>query len=208
MTPWTYSASIDPMMDMPSKPPKYNFLATQVWPSAREASFFLEKHVEKSWICCEFGCGPGLPSLTMANIGCKMVISTDVDEVALSIVQKAADEQNFTNIRTKIIDLTGSTCVLDEIRADLYVMSDVFENSQVAYGAAKMTMKALESGSKCWVFAQSDRAQRNFYVDKLKELGAEMYGLLEWTLSKDVSSLKSDMLLLIDLDELNVNYGC
>jgi predicted nicotinamide N-methyase len=207
-SPWTYTASVDPTIEQLSPFPKYNFLATQVWPSAREASFFLETHVDKSWKCCELGCGPGLPSLTIAQIGCKSVIATDVDEVALEIVQKAANEQHLKNLQTMRVDLTGSSEVLDEILANLYIMSDVFENSQVAYGAAQMTIKVLDSGAKCWVFAQSDRAQRNFYVEKLKELGAEKYGPLDWRLSNRVEPKGPDTLLLIDLDEVNVDYGC
>jgi predicted nicotinamide N-methyase len=207
-SPWTYTASVDPTIEQVSAVQKYNFLATQVWPSAREASFFLEKHVNKSWKCCELGCGPGLPSLTMAQAGCKTVIATDVDEVALEMVQKAANEQQLTNLQTMKVDLTGPTGVLDEILADLYIMSDVFENSQVAFGAANMTMNALNSGARCWVFAQSDRAQRNSYIEKLQELGAEKYGLLEWRLSNRVEPKGSDTLLLIDLDEVNVDYGC
>ena len=207
-SPWTYTASVDPDIEQPLALPNHNFLATQVWPSAREASFFLENHVDKSWKCCELGCGPGLPSLTIAHAGCKSVIATDVDEIALEMVKKAAEEQQLINLRTMSVDLTGQPGVLDEIQANLYIMSDVFENSQVAFGAAHITIKALDSGSRCWVFAQSDRAQRNFYVDKLRELGAEKYGSLDWRLSNCIEPEGPDTLLLIDLDEINVDYGC
>lgn len=44
-----------------------NFLATQVWPSARAAATTIEKCSDPSWIICEFGCGPGLPSIVAAS---------------------------------------------------------------------------------------------------------------------------------------------
>ena len=187
---------------------KYNFLATQVWPSARQASFVLEEYVDPKWTVCELGCGPALPSLVLAGLGLPRIIATDLDLLALSMVETAADEQGYHNLETKCVDLTGNVQILDEIHADLYVMSDVFENSIVAKGAAKMTLKALESGSKVWTFAQSDRAQRDVYVQELKRLGASKFGVIEWRMSDDRSiDLHNNQIALLDLDELTINYG-
>ena len=46
--------------------PSNNYLATQVWPSARVASFAVEEYLDPSMVAAELGCGPGLPSLTAA----------------------------------------------------------------------------------------------------------------------------------------------
>jgi len=164
--------------------------------------------VDTSWTVCELGCGPALPSLVLAGLGLPLVIATDLDELALDMVTKAAQEQGFDNLKTKCVDLTGNTDVLDQINADLYVMSDVFENGHVAKGAARMTMKALISGSRVWIFAQSDRAQREIFREELKNLGADKYGTIGWLMNEsDNVELCSDQLLLFDLDEVTVNYG-
>jgi len=155
---------------------------------------------------CELGCGPGLPSLVVAKLQQQQhqqmhslssssglsplssnlstrVIATDLDLVALEMVQKAAEEQGLTNIQTKCIDLTAdNNHTIDKINADLYIMSDVFENSAVAKGAAKMTIQALRRGARVWSFAQSDRAQREIYRKELQRLlgVTNDYGTIEW----------------------------
>jgi predicted nicotinamide N-methyase len=216
-SPWCYAATIDPTREAPGV--KYNFLATQVWPSARTASFLLERNADaiRDWKVCELGCGPALPSLVMADLGLPQVIATDLDQVALDMVQEAAREQAFENLITKCVDLTGeeqedgySAAIIEEIGADLYIMSDVFENASVARGAAGITMKALQSGAKVWTFAQSDRAQREIFLQELKELGADEYvDVMEWRNSDDfkVEQFCNHPLMLFDLDEITVNYG-
>jgi len=206
-SPYCFAATVDPTKEAVDV--KYNFLATQVWPSARQASFALEKYVDRSWRVCEFGCGPALPSLVMASMGLPQVIATDLDMVALDMVEKAAKEQGFDNLVTKRVDLTAAPeSILAEINADLYIMSDVFENGAVAKGAASYTMKALNSGARVWTFAQSDRAQREIYLKELEKLGAKKYGPVAWEMN-DLSSdnISDEMLLLFDLDEVNVSYG-
>ena len=206
-SPYCFAATVDPTKETVDI--KYNFLATQVWPSARQASFVLEKYVDRSWKVCEFGCGPALPSLVMAGLGLPKVFATDLDMVALNMVEKAANEQGFDNLVTKRVDLTAEPeNILKSINADLYLMSDVFENGAVAQGAALFTIKALEAGSRVWTFAQSDRAQRDIYLKELEILGAEKYGSITWKMA-DLSSdnVPDEMLLLFDLDEVNVNYG-
>ena len=116
-------------------PPATNFLATQVWPSARVAAATLEDRVfgssgllvsatgEGPPTVCELGCGPGLPSLVVAagaaasgEGGCAVrVIATDVDPFALDLVAAAAGEQGL------LADGSGgggvlSTRVLDLVR--------------------------------------------------------------------------------------------
>ncbi len=217
-SPWCYAMTVDPTKSSPIDTPAYNFLATQVWPSAREASFFLEKYADRSWSVCELGCGPGLPSLVMGTLGFPRVIATDLDKVGLEMVKKAAEEQKLHNIETMQLDLTSNDNALDEINADLYVMSDVFENGAVAEGAAEITMEVLQSGARVWCFAQSDRAQRDIYCKSLEDKGAHIYGKLEWQIcpkntipdeaqKQHFMSEGGDRLLLIDLDEVDVNYG-
>ena len=72
-----------------------NFLATQVWPSARVAASQIERHAARNKIhsLCELGCGPGLPTITAAKIRIPQVWATDIDEFALSLVRSAAEEQ-------------------------------------------------------------------------------------------------------------------
>lgn len=214
VSPWCYAATVDPTRETPPSPEiQYNFLAFQVWPSARTASFFLERHIDaiKQWKVCELGCGPALPSLVMARLGVPHVIATDLDELALQMVSKAAEDQELDNLTTKCVDLTGDTAVIKDVNADLYIMSDVFENTPVAKGAARMTMAALESGSKVWAFAQSDRAQRDIFLNELKDLGAEDYtNLMQWEKCEDYltqQQLCDRSLILFDLDEITVDYG-
>lgn len=209
-SPWCYTARIDPTREAPDV--KYNFLATQVWPSARTAAFFLERNLDTicDWKVCELGCGPALPSLVMANLGLREVLASDLDEIALEMVKEAAKDQCCDNLSTKCVDLTGDPTVIDEIGADLYVMSDVFENANVAKGAAGFTMKALQSGAKVWVFAQSDRAQREIYLQELQELEAHEYvHIMDWRKINDMEGeLPSNHpLILFDLEEIAVDYG-
>ena len=180
-SPWCYASSSSLLL-----PPGTNFLATQVWPSSRIASTIIERRMDPSWIVCELGCGPGLPSLTAARSGAKQVIATDVDEVALEMVRAAAMEQDFCGktceyndehdneqrFITKNFDLTSRDDSFP--KADLYILSDVFESSFVAEGVAWhvqniLTNKKGDEFSRVWVFAQSDRSQRDFFLNQMKE---------------------------------------
>ena len=235
-----------------------NFLATQVWPSARVAAHCLleaattvaaaattttvstyENGMDgddseaknsreirssplklslsslSSWTVCELGCGPGLPALTAASLGASQVYATDLDPLALQLVDEAAKEQGYKDcIQTSIYDLTtilttmtktttmtrndlilkdkgeeqqqqqnaqntkGSSSHnninnIDPPQADLYIMSDVFESSQVARGAAHVVHRLLvrqqqrgqqqKQQSHVWVFCQTDRSQRDIF---------------------------------------------
>ena len=206
--------------------PDINFLATQVWPSARTAAFAVESHADAAWTICEFGCGPGLPSLTAAHIGCPKVIATDIDKFALELVNQAAKEQGLESIvETRVVDLESfAICShsdgtqespenqewCDDV--DLFIFSDVFESSHVARGAAKITKQLLNGGkgARVWVFAQTDRSQREVYLHHLKEnLEDEK---LAWrpleAYTRNMSPKQSSSLLwLCDVDETTVNYG-
>jgi hypothetical protein len=196
-----------------------NFLATQVWPSARVAARALQQYstlttsgaiAKTSMTICELGCGPGLPSLTAAA-ECHNVVATDVDELALELVQAAADEQGLGHrITTRKVDLVNcaSTGWEDDWMksVDLFVMSDVFESKAVAIGAAKFTKKVLSTSttSRVWVFAQTDRAQREVYRNELRRMYLrERY--IGWSTYDEYNP--EDRLWLCDLDETRVNYG-
>jgi len=193
-----------------------NFLATQVWPSARAAAAVIEQHSDPLWSVCEFGCGPGLPSIVAAATraatdigsvgGGSRVIATDYDEFALRLVEAAAREQGLRSIvSTQIFDLTCTQTELPE--ADLYVMSDVFECSKVAVGAAKQTLRALDLGKRAWIFAQSDRAQREIYRYYLNELLNESGRIaVEWTEMARLEDYADEPLVLFDVDETKVEY--
>lgn len=155
-------------------PSTSNFLATQVWPSARFAAMAIERYLPtfhcSTAVVCEFGCGPGLPSLAAAAAGAAKVFATDIDETALALVQEASSVQNLSHvIEASHFDLIN--CFMDEIpHADLYLFSDVFENAQVAEGAARLTAELLMRGrSKVWVFAQPDRSQRDTFLKNLRD---------------------------------------
>jgi predicted nicotinamide N-methyase len=227
-SPYCFAVS-NPMSTMPNS----NFLATQVWPSARVAAMALERYIMmssslynneedvKSLTICEFGCGPGLPSLTAAVISQQQqkqkqsknnskkpvavfskVYATDVDSFALELVQAAAKEQSVTDIvETRQIDLTTTSTTRDKDKlpgADLYLFSDVFESSAVARGAACTTCQALfnekknGSSSTVWVFCQSDRAQRQIYIQEMQRLLAERG-----------SNANSDDDHVVDVDDFN-----
>jgi len=220
-SPWCYASSSSLLL-----PPGTNFLATQVWPSSRIASTIIERHMDPSWIVCELGCGPGLPSLTAARSGAKQVIATDVDEVALEMVRAAAMEQDFCGktceyndehdneqrFITKNFDLTSRVDTFP--KADLYILSDVFESSFVAEGVAWHVQNILTNNSKgdefsrVWVFAQSDRSQRDFFLSQMKEwnkVNDNERLLIEWTL--DHNPPHDAELWLFDLDETTVIYN-
>jgi len=120
-----YCYALSSITDLPAHS---NFLATQVWPSARVAAKILEERflagdlfpsIRENESCnrgsmnrnkftiCELGCGPGLPSLAVAATAiCDTtktevkvnVIATDNDEFALDLVNAAAIEQGLDNI--------------------------------------------------------------------------------------------------------------
>lgn len=145
-----------------------NFLATQVWPSSRVASMALEQYLPtlpNIHSVVEFGCGPGLPSITAAlsiknkqqqrsskdgKTGNCKVFATDIDTFALNLVKAAAHEQDVSEIlETYQYDLAAchnnNVDLYETIpHADLYIMSDVFESKQVAIGAAHVTSMILQ----------------------------------------------------------------
>ncbi len=213
-SPWCYTFSVSPIIIddeviSSALPPRTNFLATQVWPSSRLAATVLEKHLDPSWKVCEFGCGPALPSLTAAMKGAE-VIATDLDECALEMVEAAAREQGYTDdqrFQTRQFDLTCRESIPPE--ADLYIMSDVFESANVASSAAFHVQSILnknsdgESKRRVWVFAQSDRAQRETFLDAMRETYDET---LEWSSLMETPDMDSE-LWLCDLDETAVEYN-
>jgi SAM-dependent methyltransferase len=187
--------------------PEINFLATQVWPSARVAASALETFMNPEWIFCEFGCGPGLPSLTAASVGAKKVYATDLDDFSLELVKEAAKEQNLnTLVETVRIDLTAKPDN-NMPKADLYLFSDVFESSKVAVGAAEVSRFILDTyrDARIWVFAQSDRACREVYIDEMKKhLQTDE---LTWTpLDQYDLNAARRKVFLCDLDEMKVSY--
>jgi hypothetical protein len=187
----------------PMHPIVTNFLATQVWPSARLAAQAIDKHLDPSWSLCEFGCGPGMPSLAAAAKGAR-VLSTDLDLLALKLVQQAAKEQGYP-IETQPFDLLSSQLSDLSFQANVYLFSDVFESAHVARGAARITHDALRlSNTKVWVCAQSDRAQRQVYLEEMKRLLND--NLLDWTPLEQGPPTDSD-LWLCNVDETSVSYS-
>jgi hypothetical protein len=187
-----------------------NFLATQVWPSARAAAFAVEQYADPSWTICEFGCGPGMPSLAAAKLGCS-VIATDVETLALDLVQLAAQSQGLS-VETKKVDLIAGLDKNDweswVRHVDMFVMSDVFESASVAKGSADITEQLLSCTNNnnkpmIWVFAQSDRAQREVYLEELKKKFPEKE--LGWRPVEEYD--ESNRLWLCDLDETKISYG-
>jgi len=180
--------------------PTTNFLATQVWPSARLAASAVQKYLDPKWVVSELGCGPGMPSLTAAKLGASRVIATDLDLFALKLVEEAAAAQKLKNIEARQFDLTSTEEPLPP--ADLYLLSDVFESGSVARGAAYLTDKALANGARVWVFAQQDRVQREDYLEELCKIRKSS---LSWETMDDFDP--SQALWLCDVDEAMVNYG-
>ncbi|KAL3913312.1 MAG: hypothetical protein SGILL_006542 [Bacillariaceae sp.] len=233
MTP-PYCLSVSSILRLP---PTSNFLATQVWPSSRVAARALEEYGESIGVnannnpenksvttICELGCGPGLPSLTAAVCAARktwkqqypcQVIATDIDDLALELVMAAAEEQSLESvISTRNYDLIAAEWDgewMDDV--DLFVMSDVFESEAVAKGAAKLTQRVLDNtnndtyNTKLWVFAQSDRAQREVYLQELRKIMSPKDEIISrgWISFEDYDS--KSRLWLCDLDETKVNYG-
>ena len=234
-SPWCYAASLSPIIDdddsntsTTTLPSGSNFLATQVWPSSRIASTVIEKYMNPSWSVCELGCGPGLPSLTAACCGARKVIATDVDNVALELVKAAAIEQEYIRKEdsdndtkediktdqlfvTKRYDLTSEDDILP--KADLYILSDVFESSSVAEGAAYHVKSILSNNrqrtkqqfSRVWVFAQQDRSQRDTFLKQMREWYNDEDKVLNWSMNHKPDP--NEELWLFDLDETMVGYN-
>lgn len=184
-----------------------NFLATQVWPAARVAAFQIEMHANNIHSFCELGCGPGLPSITAAKMMIPQVWATDIDEFALSLVRSAAEEQGLADVvKTQKVDLL----IADEADlpdADMYVLSDVFESAAVARGAARICDELLRKKRIVWVFAQSDRVQREVFLEEMKQRLGE--SAMEWTPVQEgpTPATKSQPnFWLADINETKVNY--
>ena len=203
-----YCYALSSITDLPSRS---NFLATQVWPSARVAAKILEERFligdifttttssasktirdndnndnnenddestkkKKKFTICEFGCGPGLPSLTVAAAAAATsttevhVIATDVDEYALDLVNAAAIEQGLDSsmISTRTYDLiNGNGNDNNENENECYWMDDVDE---------LISSSSLPSLS-----------------------------LLNWSTLESYNP--DDLLWLCEVDETQVNYG-
>ena len=189
-----------------------NFLASQVWPSARVAASALEKHMDPAWTVCEFGCGPALPSLTAAKLGAQKVYATDLDQFALELVDHASHVQDLSDIiSTRTIDITleprfsGSDHTIP--KADLYLFSDIFESTGIAIGAAAASQAILQNveNARIWVFAQSDRACREDYLREMRRLLDDPD--LAWIPLDQYDRCLANRLFLFDLDETTVSYG-
>lgn len=170
-----------------------NFLATQVWSSGQIASLILQynfdllfnQHIRS---ICEFGCGPGLPSLTAATLFQKYttrennnkhqqpnVYATDIDSFALDLVKAAAIEQNLNHIiEAQLYDITTSpleTTTNNNIPdCDLYILCDIFESSYIARQAAITIHHLLLRNKYIWIFCQSDRCQKDAFINELQNL--------------------------------------
>ena len=158
---------------------------------------------------CELGCGPGLPSLVFADMVSRdgrlleqpRVFATDLDEFALRLVEQAAKDQNIALITQRFDLVQDEPSTLPQ--ADLYLMADVFESTNVAQGAARCTAHLLQNGASVWVFAQSDRVQREKYLQDLQNLLQDTS--LAWQpMNQPPGNAK---LWLCDFDETNVQYG-
>lgn len=227
-SPWCYTANtknayntIESKTDQSDYEEKIkhtnNFLATQVWPSARVASQMIEKYARSEWSICELGCGPALPAITAAhklknmsktqpsvesNTNTAKIVATDLDSFALEMVAAAASEQGI-NLSTQIFDLTGNDASLLPI-ADLYILSDVFESSYVARGAAFFTHIAIQAGAKVWIFTQYDRAQKEDFLQEMKLLLND--NNINW--SSNFNSCRTcKNLWLYEVDECMVQYN-
>ncbi len=203
-----YAFVLSSAMDLMGDDKNYsrvNFLATQVWPSARVAAWQIERHASmiNAQSFCELGCGPGLPSITAANIGIPQVWATDIDEYALSLVRAAAEEQGLV-VKTRTVDLLS---VYDLPDCDLYVLSDVFESAAVARGAARICEGLLRKKKAVWVFAQSDRVQREVFLREMKQrLGEDA---MEWSpveKGPTAAAKSQPNFWLADINETEVNY--
>ncbi|OEU16760.1 hypothetical protein FRACYDRAFT_239352 [Fragilariopsis cylindrus CCMP1102] len=187
-----YCYALSSITDLPSRS---NFLATQVWPSARVAAKILEERFLIGDIfttITTMAAAAATTSTTEVH-----VIATDVDEYALDLVNAAAIEQGLDSsmISTRTYDLINGNdndnnenenecCWMDDV--DLFVMSDVFESAAVAIGAARLTYRVLykknttttrsnnnnnnHNKAKFFVFSQNDRVQRDVYIRELRNL--------------------------------------
>lgn len=129
---------------------------------------------------------------------------------------------------TSTVEETGTSQGIERSSSlpppDMYIMSDIFENSHVAVGAARMTVRVLKEDAIVWCFAQTDRAHREAYLKELKQLLLDdnsresYYGYdgdfanLKWRDLYDhdndfFDAIGKDKLILWDVDEETVNYN-
>lgn len=133
------------------------------------------------------------------------------------------NKKNKGRLDTRRFDLTSRREELPA--ADLYVMSDVFESGAVAKGAAWHVWRLLDDDADCddafygsddesdsdgsikrvWVFAQSDRAQRDIFLKSLKDYNSDLFADLNW--DKNHEPDLDARIWLFDLDEMDVQYN-
>jgi hypothetical protein len=130
-----------------------------------------------------------------------------LDVFALHLVEHAANDQGLIKDHSSTLATQRFDLVHDNVsslpKVDLYLMADVFESSRVAIGAARLTKEILQKdGATVWVFAQSDRAQREVYLQELQTL------LLDTSIAwQAMEQGPSNKLWLCDVDETTVKYG-
>jgi hypothetical protein len=97
------------------------------------------------------------------------VYATDIDDLALEMVDTAAAQQRLS-VETHGFDfmegITGNENKWLNL-VDLIVFSDVFESATVARGAARLSHLLF---GRVWVFTQSDRAQREAFLETPRDL--------------------------------------
>jgi len=189
-------------MDVNLNQPAANFLATQLWPSARTASAAVSKYSSQDWEIYEIGCGPGLPALTAAARGARHVLATDVDQFALKLVKKASFLQGLENLDTAKLDLLENGNPIPP--ADLFIITDVFESTSVAVAAATLTSRVVEGKGKEAYGCFHSRNVCNV-THTLSNSNPELKNMLTWTPMNHGPS--QGRLWLCDVDETAVKYS-
>ena len=113
----------------------------------------------------DVGAGVGVTSLLAATLGAE-VIALDHDELALSLVKRAADEAGL-KLTTQRLDLHSDEQLP---LADLYLFADLLYEPKLAIRVAARVLEARANGGDV-LLADPDRVGRVGFVEFLSQAG-------------------------------------
>ncbi len=167
--PWVFEADWE-ASSSPDGLAHHDPLASCFWPASRPLASTVA-HLSKIIGPCSFielGCGTGLCSLTAAQYGATSVLATDVSSVALQYTEAAAAAQGFSQVMTRVFDVTSDAPLP---AADVLLLSDVFVTPRLADAFARRAAEALRANFAHVLVVDPGRSTRATFVSALTACG-------------------------------------
>ncbi|KAL1524266.1 hypothetical protein AB1Y20_019169 [Prymnesium parvum] len=144
-------------------------IATRLWRCALGTASWLAQQAQffDGKLVLEVGAGTGLCSLVLAATSTARVVSSDIDEVALSLVRTAAERQSLILEEVIHFDLQDEGSLLPE--AAWMVACDVMYTPELAAALARRCAEQLKRGGHVLV-TDPDRKPRAVFQATLDEL--------------------------------------